>query len=64
MTTWEVIALRRLLCRLYKEVVGAGLERKERLQRRPMYLLGLHPPHGIPQRSQHVERIGLRRGHF
>jgi hypothetical protein len=29
-----------------------------------VYLLGLHPPHGVPQRSQHVERIGLRRGIF
>ena len=38
-----------------EEVVGAGLEREERLQRRPSYLPGLHPPRGVPQRSQHVE---------
>jgi len=48
-----------------EEVVGAGLEGEERLQRRPAYLPGLHPPRGVvPQRSQHMERIGLGRGHF
>ena len=34
-----------------EEVVGAGLEREKRLQRRPLYFPGLHPPRGVPQRS-------------
>ena len=32
--------------------VVACLERKERLQRRPSYLLGLDPPHGVPNRGR------------